>query len=49
MIFHFPLVSLILVASRKDIIYGIKYISLEFILMFVFYLFYILLPKKTAR
>lgn len=48
-IFHFPLVSLILVASRKDIIYGIKYISLEFILMFVLYLFYILLPKKTTR
>lgn len=47
MIFHFPLVSLILVASRKDIIYGIKYISLEFILMFVFYIFYIILPKKV--
>lgn len=46
MIFHFPLVSLILVASRKDIIYGIKYISLEFILMFVFYLFIFFFLRK---
>ena len=46
-LFHFPLVSLILVASRKDIIYGIKYISLEFFLLFFFYAIYLLLPKKN--
>lgn len=44
--YHFPLVALILVASRKDITYGIKYISLQFIFMFVFYILYSILPKK---
>ncbi|MGX8942150.1 O-antigen polymerase [Symbiopectobacterium sp. Eva_TO] len=44
--FYFPIVSLILVAIRKDVTYGVKYISLQFMLIFVFYIFYSVLPKK---
>lgn len=44
--YHFPLVSLVFVASRKDITYGIKYMSFQFIFMFAFYILYSLLPKK---
>ncbi|MCL2894649.1 O-antigen polymerase [Brenneria tiliae] len=46
-IYHFPIVALILVSIRKDMIYGVKYISLLFIFMFLFYLIYVILPKKT--
>ncbi|QQK72840.1 O-antigen polymerase [Pectobacterium versatile] len=45
--FHFPIVSLILVATRKDVTYGIKYISLQFMAMLFFYLIYKCLPKKN--
>ncbi|MGX8939352.1 O-antigen polymerase [Symbiopectobacterium sp. Eva_TO] len=44
--FYFPIVSLVLVTIRKDVTYGIKYISLQFLLMFLFYLMYKVLPKK---
>lgn len=47
-IYHFPIVALILVASRKDLIYGVKYISLLFIFMFVFRMIYVVLPKKRS-
>lgn len=46
--YHFPIVSLILVSLRKDITYGIKYISLMFILLFMFYIIFSILPKKVT-
>lgn len=48
-IYHFPLVSLILVAMRKDITYGVKYISLMYMLMFVFCFFYSIVIKKRIN
>ncbi|MFV8908095.1 O-antigen polysaccharide polymerase Wzy [Serratia fonticola] len=47
--FHFPIVSLIIVAIRKDVTYGIKYISLQFMMLFIIFLLYKLLPKKQGR
>lgn len=44
--FHFPIVSLTLVAIRKDVTYGIKYISLQFMILFLILLLYKFLPKK---
>ncbi|EBC8997848.1 O-antigen polysaccharide polymerase Wzy, partial [Salmonella enterica] len=46
-IYHFPIVSLIFVAMRKDLTYGVKYISLLFIFMMIFYFIYKLLPLKN--
>ncbi|WP_346806076.1 oligosaccharide repeat unit polymerase [Enterobacter chuandaensis] len=48
-IYHFPIVSLIFVAMRKDLTYGVKYISLLFIFMIFFYFVYKLLPLKTGK
>ncbi|VDZ82578.1 O-antigen polymerase [Kluyvera intermedia] len=45
-IYQFPIVSLIFVAMRKDMTYGVKYISLLFIFMMLFYFIYKLLPLK---
>jgi oligosaccharide repeat unit polymerase len=49
-LYHFPIVSLLLVAIRKDITYGVKYISLMYLLLFVFYFIHLGLslcfPKK---
>lgn len=47
-LYHFPLVSLIFVGMRKDLTYGIKYISLLFLLMIAFYLIYSVMPKKVV-
>lgn len=47
-IYHFPIVSLIFVAMRKDLTYGVKYISLLFIFMMLFYFIYKMLPLKTG-
>jgi oligosaccharide repeat unit polymerase len=47
-LYHFPIVALILVASRKDLTYGVKYISLLFIFMLVFRIIYVVLPKKRS-
>lgn len=44
--FHFPIVSLILVAIRKDVTYGVKYISLQFMILFLILIVYKILPKK---
>ncbi|MDR6616600.1 MULTISPECIES: O-antigen polymerase [Klebsiella] len=46
--FHFPLVSLVLVAIRKDVTYGIKYISLQFMILFLIIILYKILPNKKA-
>ncbi|EEU9016405.1 oligosaccharide repeat unit polymerase, partial [Salmonella enterica] len=46
-IYHFPIISLIFVAMRKDLTYGVKYISLLFIFMMIFYFIYKLLPLKN--
>lgn len=45
-IFQFPLVCLTFVAVRKDITYGMKYVSLMLLFMLLFYLIYCILPKK---
>lgn len=45
-IYQFPIVSLIFVAMRKDLTYGVKYISLLLICMVIFYFIYKLLPLK---
>jgi len=45
-LYHFPIVSLIFVGMRKDLTYGMKYVSLLFILMVAFYLIYSVMPKK---
>lgn len=44
--FQFPLVSLMLVAIRKDVTYGIKYISVQFLILFIILFIYRSLPKK---
>jgi len=46
-LYHFPLVSLIFVGMRKDLTYGVKYISLLFLLMVAFYFIYSVMPKKV--
>lgn len=46
LIYHFPIVSLLLVAMRKDVTYGVKYISLMYMLMVLFYCMYFFIPKK---